>query len=110
MAHESTPTFPESQANEALVMRFRPEKTIYLNDNHFGSEKAARVAIDKLRERKWLCTYGDDTDLLTSFSDQGDGLELLAKFRADFAAVGGKEPSGDKKAAHAAKGKSGLED
>ena len=62
--------------------KFKPERPIVLNENNTGKKSKAEVEllIEQLRQREWLCKYGDQArPLLTSFNDE----KMFAAFKKD---------------------------
>lgn len=67
-------------AFDATPKTFRPERPIYLNEQNTNYKTKAEVifAIEQLRDKGWLCTYGQITrPYHLSFNDE----KVLAQFK-----------------------------
>lgn len=67
-----------SNDNETLE-KFKPERPIYLNEDNTGLKTKAEVlvAIAKLRDKHWLCAYGEKVrPFHMSFNDENQFQEF----------------------------------
>lgn len=74
------------ETNDAPVTRFRPERPIYLNEQNTNCKTKMEVlfAIEQLREKGWLCCYGEITrPYHLSFNDE----KVLAQFKKHCSAL-----------------------